>query len=93
MSGCFVLRIDTFLPQGVGRFEVNRDMIPIEDTPEFLRCFRDIGNDDVTDFSSSSLSALSLSFRGFGKFQLETLSRETQSQKCQKWTLRTSFQS
>ena len=32
--GCFVLRMDKFLPQCVSRFNVNQDMMFIEDPPE-----------------------------------------------------------
>ena len=64
MPGCFVLRMDNFLPQCVGRFEVNQDMIFIEDPPEFLRC--NIRTDDVT-FFRLLLSVCSGSFRGFDK--------------------------
>ena len=31
MSGCFVLKMEKFLPQRVGRFEVNRDMMFTEE--------------------------------------------------------------
>ena len=37
MPGCFVLWMDKFLPQCVGRFKVNRDMTFIKDPPVFLR--------------------------------------------------------
>ena len=42
MPGCFVLRMDKFLPQCVGRCELNQDMMFIEGPPEFLRCSCDI---------------------------------------------------
>ena len=54
MPGCIFLRMDTFLPQCAGRFEVNWDMMFTED--EFLRYCRIIRNDAF----SSSLSALDL---------------------------------
>ena len=34
MPACFVLRMDKFLPQCVGRFKVNQDMMFIEGPPE-----------------------------------------------------------
>ena len=44
MPGCFVLRVDKFLPQHVGRFEVNWDVMFIEDPPEFLNYSLSIRN-------------------------------------------------
>lgn len=38
--------------QSVARFEVNQDMIFIEDPAEFLRYFPNIRNGDVVVFSS-----------------------------------------
>ena len=37
MPGFFVLWMDKFLPQCVGRFEGNKDIIFFEDPPEFRR--------------------------------------------------------
>lgn len=64
---CFVLRMDKFLPQCVRRFKVNQDLMFIEDPSEFLRCSRNIGNDDVVTFSHLLLSVCSGAFRGFEK--------------------------
>ena len=66
MPGCFVLRMDKFLPQCVVRFDVNHDMMLIKDSLEFLRCSYDTKNDDVT-FSHLLLSVCLGSFRGFDK--------------------------
>ena len=58
---CFVLRVDKFLPQRVGRFAVNWDMMFIGEPPEFLRCSRDIAMMVLFRFLiSSSLSTLDL---------------------------------
>ena len=43
-------RMDKFLPQRVGRIKVKKDMMFIDDPPEFLRCSRDIRNDDLVSF-------------------------------------------
>ena len=51
MPGCSDLRMGKFLPQRVGMFKGNGDMMFIKDPPEFLRCSCDIGNDDVVTFS------------------------------------------
>ena len=39
--------MNKYLPQHVGRFEVNRDMMFMEDPPESLRYPQNRGNDDV----------------------------------------------
>ena len=49
MPECFVARMDKFLPQRVGRFKVNQEMMFIEDPPEFLRC----SSDPCPDFDPS----------------------------------------
>ena len=58
MPGCFVIKMHKFLPQCVGRSEVNGYMMFIEEPPEFLSLSHN--NDDVVCFFpvSSSLSAL-----------------------------------
>ena len=56
------MRMDRFLPQCVGRFEVNQDMMFIKDPPEFLRYSRDVGIDDVVMVSLHLLSVCSGSF-------------------------------
>ena len=68
MPGCFVLRMDQFLPHYVRGCKVNRDMMFIEVPPEFLRCSCNRGIDDVVMFSRLLLSVCSGSF-GFDKVQ------------------------
>ena len=57
-DACFVLRMSKFLPQHVGRFKVNQDMMFIEDPPESLRCSCNIRNNDVVEFSRLLLCLL-----------------------------------
>ena len=52
------LRRDKFLPQLVGKLEVNWDMMCMEDPPEFLRCSHDIRNDDIVTYSRLSPDVL-----------------------------------
>ena len=56
-----------FLPQHVGKFEVNWDMMSFKDPAEFLRCSHDIANGDVVTFSRLHSPFCSGSFRGFDK--------------------------
>ena len=66
MPECVVLSMDKFLPQCVGRFEVNQDKIFIKHLPEFLRCSCDIQDDGVR-FFHLLLSVSSRSLKGFEK--------------------------
>ena len=62
MSGCFVQRMDKFLPQCVGRFKVNQDMMFTKHPPE---CSCDRVNVNVATLSCLLLSVCSGSFSGF----------------------------
>ena len=67
VPGCFVLRVDKLPSQCVARFEMHRDVVFVENPPEFLRYSCDIRNDDVVPFLCLFLSVCSGSFGDFGK--------------------------
>ena len=63
--GCFVLRMDKFLPQCVDRFEANGDMMFIKAWLSQMYVY--IRNEDVVMSSRLLLSVCSGSFSGFDK--------------------------
>ena len=55
MPECFVIKVDKFLLQHVGRFEVNQDVMFIDDPPEFVSFSCNIRNYDVVELPTIQL--------------------------------------
>lgn len=50
LPGCFVLRVDKFLPQGVTGLEINRDVVCVENPAEFFRYSHNIWYNNIVPF-------------------------------------------
>ena len=67
VTWCFVLGVDQSLSEGVGGFELHRDVMFLEDSPEFFRNSRKIRDRNAVMFLSILLFLGVWFSRGFGE--------------------------